>query len=430
VPSQPVDVIKRSSRWAGQRWLLDAVIGLVGPEWDQGRVAYYAAACGQDSQVDFTAVRPRIRKYDDLAREFSKAARRREVLARDAVHRGHRASARESYFTAAVLYGAAQWAIEANTEFNLLLDRKKTECYRAFMGQAGRIIQRLEIPFGGRHVPAYLHLPAGAKPGTLPCVVSVPGMDAFKEMSVAMDGDRLLNRGFAVLAIDTPGQGESLTRGLWYDPETYGELGPAVYEALARHDELDPDRILLFGRSFGSFFATQLAAAESRFAACAVVMTCFETGGFSIFETASPTFKLRFTYMTGASTEEEVDRIAQRLTTEGLSEKITRPYLVVAGEDDNLSDIGFTYRHLNAVNAPKTLIIYEGANHGIHAASSGVLGPEPISTASDWLYDRAAGVPLESSHNVVDASGNVTSKPWTEDIHYAYGAVGGLDAFD
>jgi hypothetical protein len=86
VPSQPVDVIKHSSRWAGQRWLLDAVIALVGPEWDQGRVAYYAAACGQDSQVDFTAVRPRIRKYDDLARGFSKAARRREVLARDAVH--------------------------------------------------------------------------------------------------------------------------------------------------------------------------------------------------------------------------------------------------------------------------------------------------------------------------------------------------------
>jgi hypothetical protein len=86
VPSQPVDVIKHSSRWAGQRWLLDAVIALIGPEWDQGRVAYYAAACGQDSQVDFTAVRPRIRKYDDLARGFSKAARRREVLARDAVH--------------------------------------------------------------------------------------------------------------------------------------------------------------------------------------------------------------------------------------------------------------------------------------------------------------------------------------------------------
>jgi hypothetical protein len=28
VPSQPVDVIKRSSRWTAQRWLLDAVIGL------------------------------------------------------------------------------------------------------------------------------------------------------------------------------------------------------------------------------------------------------------------------------------------------------------------------------------------------------------------------------------------------------------------
>ena len=98
MPSQPIEVIKRSSRWAAQRWLLDAVIGLVGPEWDQGRVAYYAAACGQDSQVDFAAVRPRIRKYDDLAREFSKSARRRELLARDAEHQHRPASARESYF--------------------------------------------------------------------------------------------------------------------------------------------------------------------------------------------------------------------------------------------------------------------------------------------------------------------------------------------
>jgi pimeloyl-ACP methyl ester carboxylesterase len=429
MPSQPIGIVKQSSRWASQRWLLDVVIGLVGPEWDQGRLAYYAAACGQDSQIDFTAVRPRIKKYDDLPRELSKAARRRELFARQNELQDHQISARESYFTAAVLYGAAQWAIESNTEFNCLLDRKKTECYQAFVQRAGRTIERLEIPFQGREVPAYLHLPGGAQAGGVPCVVSVPGMDAFKEMSVAMDGDRLLNRGFAVLAIDTPGQGESLTREVWYDPETYGELGSAVYEALATRDDIDSQRVFLFGRSFGSFLATQLAAAEPRFAACAVVMTCFETGGFSLLETASPTFKLRFTYMTGANTEEEVDRIAQRLTTDGLGEKIVRPYLVVAGEDDNLSDIGFTYDHLNAVAAPKTLIVYEGANHGIHAATSGVLGPEPISTASDWLYDRAADVPLESSHNVVDASGNVTSKPWTKNIEYAYGAVGGLDAF-
>jgi hypothetical protein len=74
--------------------------------------------------------------------------------------------------------------------------------------------------------------------------------------------------------------------------------------------------------------------------------------------------------------------------------------------------------------------VYEGANHGIHAATSGLLGPEPLSTASDWLYDRAAAITLESSHNVVDATGRVTSTPWTEDIHYSYGALGGLGAFD
>jgi len=52
-----------------------------GPNRNQGRLVYYAAACGQDSQVNFTAVRPRIK-----------------------CKRNHRLPARESYFTVTVLY--------------------------------------------------------------------------------------------------------------------------------------------------------------------------------------------------------------------------------------------------------------------------------------------------------------------------------------
>jgi dienelactone hydrolase len=430
MPTQPIEVLRRSHRSAAQRWLLDAVIELIGPEWDQGRIGYYAAACGPDCQGDFAALRTRIRKYDDLSREFSKAARRRELRAGERAATGHPAGARESWFTAAILYGAAQWSIEANTDLNLLLDRKKTQCYRAFIPYAGRVIEPLEIPYGERVVPAYLHLPAGLQPKGLPCVVSVPGMDAFKEVSVAMDGDRLLNRGFAVLAIDTPGQGEALTRSVWYDPDRYAELAPGLYEALAARPELDPERVMLFGRSFGSYLATQLAAREDRFAACGVAMTCFETGGFSIFETASPTFLLRFMYMTGSETEEEVEAVMSRLSTEGLSENLNRPYCVVAGEDDNLSDLGHTYRHMNAVPGPKTLIVYQGGNHGFHSTAASVMGPEPLSTVSDWLYDRAQGVPLESTHTVIATEGTVKTVPWKGKMHYSYGAVGGLEEFN
>lgn len=131
MPTLPIDVIKQSPRMASQRWLLDAVIRLVGVEWDQDRLGYYAAACGHDSQLDFVGLRSSIKKYDDIAREFSKAARRRELRARTEEHKQHRVSARESYFTAAVLYGASQWPIEANTPFNLLLGKKKKRVLRS-----------------------------------------------------------------------------------------------------------------------------------------------------------------------------------------------------------------------------------------------------------------------------------------------------------
>lgn len=45
-----------------------------------------------------------------------KAARRRELRARWMLEQGHEMTARESFFTAAALYGMAQWPIYANTD--------------------------------------------------------------------------------------------------------------------------------------------------------------------------------------------------------------------------------------------------------------------------------------------------------------------------
>lgn len=207
-------------------------------------------------------------------------------------------------------------------------------------------------------------------------------------------------------------------------------MAPAAYELLASRPEIDPTRIVLHGLSFGSFWATQLAAAEQRFSACGVAMTCFEPGGFSIFHTASPTFRLRFMYMTGTHDEAGFDRLTQSLTTEGLAKQITCPYLVVAGEDDQLSDIGFTYKFLNEITQMKTLIVYQGEDHGVHSAQSGSLGPEAYSSVADWLFDGVQGVEEESSLNLVDTTGKVTRKPWSHDMAYTYGYPFDLSDFD
>ncbi|MBC8135002.1 MAG: hypothetical protein H8F28_03840 [Fibrella sp.] len=81
MPTMPLDVTRRVSRFSQQRWILDALIKLMGVEWDQGRLGYMAAACGHDSQGDYIGLRASIKAYNDIAREFMKAARRRELRA-------------------------------------------------------------------------------------------------------------------------------------------------------------------------------------------------------------------------------------------------------------------------------------------------------------------------------------------------------------
>ncbi len=422
MPTMPLDVTRRASRWSEQKWLLDTVIGLLGPDWDQARLEYMAVVCGHDSQGVFTGIKKLVKTYNDMAREFMKVARGRELRAEAELKLGHKQTAREHFFTASILYGGAQWSIEANTPLNEDLGRKKNACYDQFLNFAGRLVIRVEIPFGARSVPALLHLPpAAAGKAKVPCVVAISGMDGWKELSVAMEGDKWLARGVAVLAVDGPGQGESLTRGIWYDPDTYGALGKSIFDVLETHPEIDLHRVAVYGMSFGSFWATQLAADEPRFVACGVAMTCFEPGGFQIFETASPTFKLRFMYMTGSETEAAVNRIMQKLDAPRLAPRIKCPFLVAAGEDDQLSDPRYTFDFLNSLSGPRSLIFYEGEDHGMHSARAGQLGPEAYTMVADWIVDRLNGIEARSQYIEVDETGMVHVMDWGSSRHYEYG---------
>ena len=388
----------------------------MGPEWDQFHMAVWASVCGHDSQGDFERLRKLIKSYNDLSRECMKAARRRELRAEAELAQGHEASARENLFTAQVLYGGAQWSIAANTPLNFALDQKKTECYAKFIKLAGRHVEQLDVPFGDRAVPAIFSLPVNHQKGEkLPCVVIISGMDGWKELCVAMDGDKFLQRGFAVLAIDGPGQGESLTREIWFDPEAYGQLGPAAYDFAAARPEVDPERIVVHGLSFGSYWASSLAAHEPRFAACGVAMTCFEPDGFSIFETASPTFQLRFMYMAGCRDEAEFDQMRQRLQpAKKLAPNIHCPFLVAVGEDDQLTDLGYTFDFVNAVAGPRSMILFEGEDHDIHGSRSGQLGPAAYTMVADWLADRVRGIEVKPAYTEVDATGMVHVESWGE----------------
>lgn len=397
----------RMQRWTAQRWLLDNVIRANGVEWDQGRLSRLVGAIGAEIIPDMAAIRQRVQKFADITPAFEAAARRREARAKAAEESGELITARENYFIAASYWASAQWTILQNNEQNLFLNGRKRECYSGYARLAERRVEAAAIPFRGKSLAGWLHLPPNYAGGRVPAIINITGMDGFKEQTIALYGDRYLNQGCAVLTVEGPGQYEAAIAGIYMSVPAWAETGTAITDWLVQRPEIDPDRIGIVGRSFGSFFSTIAFANEPRLRACAVTGTVLEPGCQAIFEEASPTFKRRFMYMAGIQDEQEFDKFATSITWEGHAENIRQPYLCVTGEFDQLSPLAYTERLFAALRGPKMLVIYHGADHTVSGAPSTALGPYSPALMSEWMAARLAGRPFASERWYVDSAGRV-----------------------
>ncbi len=398
-------------RFAAQRWLIDNVIEANGIDWDQGRSSALNTPCGMEAAPDFVAIRNQVKKLADISPSFEAMAKKREAKARAAEAEGNNVTARNNFFIAAIHWGAAQWPIDEADETNLAYNAKKRECYSAYARLADHHVEAAWIKLGDKALPGWLHLPPGYAGGRIPTVVAIPGMDSFKECLVHLYGDPSLQRGMAVLALEGPGQYESPLLGIHVSQEKWKAAGPAIFDWLAKRDEVDPERVGIMGRSFGTFFGTLLAASEPRFRACAVSGPCHEPGFHTIFEEASPTFKTRFMFMSGYSDEDAFDAFIPTLSWQGEPAKISMPYLCLAGEADELTPLRHTERLIGELKGPKRYVVYQGSRHSIRgpAASN---GPHPQSLMADWMAARLAGEPMESERWFVESSGKVAKTPF------------------
>ena len=150
---------RRMTRWQEQRWLLDAVIRTVGIEWDQARIASKSKPGGETAEADFRGVARRVKKFEDIHREFAAAGRKREAKARACEEAGHTVAAAESYISAALLWASACWPIFEECETLHAYEERMNACYAGFIRHAPHPVERVEIPFEGKQLPCYLHLP-------------------------------------------------------------------------------------------------------------------------------------------------------------------------------------------------------------------------------------------------------------------------------
>jgi alpha/beta superfamily hydrolase len=389
-----------------QRWLLETTIRQVGVDWDQGRSRYTAYAAGIDAEPDFGRVRERVKKVADIHREFAAAAARRERLSEEAEDDGRFVEAREHAFVASILWGNAQWPLFGNSPLMLELGEAKTRCFDRYVRHAPRPTERVEVPFRGSALPGILHLPTIGEP-PYPLFIQIGGMDSFKEHQVAMYGDKVLERGMARLAMEIPGQGVALERGLFVTANSAAEAGRAIVDWARVRSDLRPDSIVLAGNSFGSFWATQIAAAVDGLAGCAVAAVIHEPGMHEIFETASPTFKARFMYMTDLHEEDAFDAFARTLDLRPVAGDVDCPYLVLVGEDDELSPIHHTLDLARRIPAPVDLVVYRGERHSIGGGPAAAFGPNRHHLVAGWAQDRQAGRTAHDRFRLVDGTGSV-----------------------
>jgi hypothetical protein len=394
-------------RFEEQRWALDNVIHANGVDWDQLRSIYLSAPCGVEAGADFVAIRARVQKMADIGPAFESTAKRRETRARAAEADGNSVTARDNWYMAAVHYDAAEWPYDDFGKTHIELHTKKRECFANYARLAEHKVEAVSIPFKAKSIPGWFHLPAGYTGGQIPVVISIPGMDSFKESSVSLTNDRFLARGVAVLAIDGPGQYESPLLGVYVSMQNWIDAGPVLVDWLLQRPEVDGQKIGVTGVSFGSFFSTILTANEPRIAATAVMATCLEPGCHTIFEEASPTFKKRFMWMSNYTDEAKFDKFAKKLTWEGHAEKIRSPYLVIAGEADELSPLEYTERMIYTMTGPRQLAIYAGSRHSVGGVPSTNLGPFPPTFIADWLVARLSGKAFKSERWFIDPTGRV-----------------------
>ncbi len=288
------------------------------------------------------------------------------------------------------------------------LHQRTEAAYLRWAAVADHRVEAVDVPFAGGALPAYLHLPRGFDGTPVPVVVASDGMDGGKESLVNRVGDEYLQNGLAVLAIDGPGQSEAAVRGLYTSPESWVQAGTAILAWINGRPELDPDRIVATGVSFGSYFMSLVAATHPEFKGCAVALQCFEPGGHAIFEQQAPSYKARHMWMAGLERDEDAfDRMVTGYDLRGPIAGMTVPWKVFGGEADEVCDKAWVYELADLSPAPASSLLYEGATHALGGSPAAVVGPYFRTEIADWLADRVNGVPADSAHERVTRDGRV-----------------------
>lgn len=336
-----------------------------------------------------------VRSHDMISKHVGMAAKKSERLAQTEMAAGHKETAMELYYSAALQYADAQHVVFETGDEKKFLHGGVIRCYDKVRELAPYKIEHVDVPWNGTVVSGNLHLAPGNDPK--PLIFYVPGCDQTKEAWPHPYYNQALQRGMHVFSFDGPGQGESNLRGIRLTDDNYEDAAAAVIEVLMKRREVDAKKIGVYALSFGSFWGMRIAAKNRNIAAAAAPWASFVDKYYLMTE-ESPRYKQLFAYLTQSSSEAELDAVWQKMTMDGLMDKITCPTLIVAGEYDPRAPIDEVYRAFDEMKAPAELWVLPDQHHNgsiTQKGRSSVWEADIHAFVCDWMRERFNGVPMK-----------------------------------
>ena len=331
-----------------QQWMLDLALNM------RGRV--------QNFERDEWETPSRAHNYRMLPKMWRKKAEHDESLAKQAEKQGFSMTALEHYDHAVEAYRMAQHPIffdDNPVKIYLCNKLKKMVDRRSALSTYP--IERVEVPFDdGKTISCLLHLLPDRRKA--PCVIYVPGMDQTKEYFPKAMNSLGINRGMHVISMDGPGQGNSNIQKIRAVGDNYERAGAAVIDYLMTREEVDSDKIGIYGVSMGSYWSLRLASYDHRPAAVASGVATFNPNN-TIFSVSSPRFKQMFMYMAGMDDEDEFDEMANKMTVKGYVDKVKCPTLLATGEFDPLCPLEDALEVYGDIKSRKELWVIEDQFH-------------------------------------------------------------------
>ena len=310
-----------------------------------------------------------------------------EECAKKAEAAGHNRTAMSYY------YAANQYWRMSDVFLTMEDNAKKTERFiksqenfRAAAALNDPKMEVITVKCGDEEYEGYFCHPVNPKPGKWPAVFLIGGADAFAE-EIFFSGRQILERGWALLLVDTPGRGSSsYVKGI-PTRHDYEIPSSASIDYLVSRPEVDEDRIGLIGISMAGYYAPRAAAFDDRIKALVGWCGCYNMLDdlYNFCEHLRPTLQR----LLGGVSDEVAREMLIPFTMEGVAQNITCPTLITHGAEDRLMDVEGAKRLFNEISSTdKTLKIYDDSKAGgvIHCSHDYWVDNVPFML--DWMEDR------------------------------------------